>query len=249
MSSILSIISSITTSEPALPVFEGGGRRRALVVRRIATSRTMRLTVDPRDGGVRLTLPPRASLSRALRWVEERRAWIETELERLAPPAVLCPGASVPLEGEPHLIDWRADASRIVRREPGRLIFGGPIESVETRLLRWLKREALETLTRETLELAAREAIEIRRVAVGDPRGRWGSCSSSGDIRYSWRLILAPPEVRRATVAHEVAHRLHMDHSPAFHAAAARLFGRDPSPERRWLRTHGASLHRWGAGD
>ena len=86
----------------------------------------------------------------------------------------------------------------------------------------------------------------MRRIGVGDARSRWGSCSTGGDIRYSWRLILAPPEVRRATVAHEVAHRLHMNHGPDFHAAVAHLFGRDPAPERRWLREHGAALHAIG---
>lgn len=245
---ISSIISSIAGSDPRLPEFEGGGRRRTLNVRRVTGARLMRLRVDPSDGTVRLTLPARASLRRALAWVEERRGWIEDELASLAPPARIAPGAHVPLEGEPHMIDWQPGATRTIRREPGRLVLGGPIESVETRVLRWLRAHALEVLLRETMEIAATENIEIRKVSVGDPRRRWGSCATTGDIRYSWRLILAPPDVRRATVAHEVAHRLHMDHSPAFHAAAARLFGRAPDAERQWLKRHGAGLHRWGKG-
>ena len=93
------------------------------------------------------------------------------------------------------------------------------------------------------LAMAARAGVTVARVAVADQRARWGSCSASGDIRYSWRLVLAPPPVREATVAHEVAHRLHMDHSADFHAAVARLLGRDPAPERAWLREHGARLY------
>src|SRR3546814_5691061 len=93
------------------------------------------------------------------------------------------------------------------------------------------------------LGYAGRAGFIVSQVTVGDPRGRWGSCAASGAIRYSWRLILAPDHVRRATVAHEVAHRLHMDHGPAFHAAAARILGDDPAPARAWLRTHGAALH------
>jgi predicted metal-dependent hydrolase len=83
-------------------------------------------------------------------------------------------------------------------------------------------------------------------VAVGDPKGRWGSCAASGVIRYSWRLILAPPEVRRATVAHEVAHRVHMNHSAAFHAVVRELYGREPSHERAWLRANAMRLHSFG---
>ncbi|WP_294296983.1 M48 family metallopeptidase, partial [uncultured Sphingomonas sp.] len=90
--------------------------------------------------------------------------------------------------------------------------------------------------------------VTVSAVGVGDTRSRWGSCASTGAIRYSWRLILAPPAVRRATVAHEVAHRVHMNHSPAFHALVADLYGRDPTPERRWLKTNGAALHWFGRG-
>ncbi|MDP8994550.1 MAG: M48 family metallopeptidase, partial [Pseudomonadota bacterium] len=84
------------------------------------------------------------------------------------------------------------------------------------------------------------------RVAVGDPISRWGSCSSSAAIRYSWRLILAPDWVRRATVAHEAAHLVHMNHGPAFHALVGELLGEDPRPAWLWLRREGAALHRIG---
>ena len=98
-------------------------------------------------------------------------------------------------------------------------------------------------LTRETGEFAALAGVTVGRVAIGDARGRWGSCAQDGAIRYSWRLILAPAWVRRATVAHEVAHRVHMNHGAAFHALVAALLGADPAPARAWLRANGAALH------
>lgn len=229
-----------------LPDFATESGARALVVRRHAQARRLRLAVDPRDGTVRLTLPPRAALAPALAWVEGKRGWIEAQLARTAPDLALASGASIPVEGVARLILWQADAPRRVALTDDRLVVGGPHESVPARLLRWLKARAAERLTAETGHYAALAGVSVGRIGVGDPRSRWGSCSAAGDIRYSWRLILAPPEVRRATVAHEVAHRLHMDHSAAFHAAAARLFGRDPAPERAWLRTHGAALHAVG---
>jgi hypothetical protein len=114
------------------------------------------------------------------------------------------------------------------------------------RIVAWLKREALRLLDAETNEFASRAGVEVAGVAVADPKARWGSCASRGAIRYSWRLILAPDAVRRSTVAHEVAHRVHMNHGPAFHALVAELYGRDPKVERDWLRRHGASLHWFG---
>jgi hypothetical protein len=116
----------------------------------------------------------------------------------------------------------------------------------EARALRWLKREALRILDSETRAFAARAGVSVGRVGIGDPRSRWGSCSASGDIRYSWRLILAPPFVLRSTVAHEVAHRVHMNHGPAFKALEQELLGESPAPARAWLRANGPGLYRYG---
>lgn len=207
----------------------------------------MRLRVDRRTGEVVLTIPKRASRRRALAWAEGHRAWIEVRLAEVAPATPLVAGASVPLYDRPHLIDWSPERPRTPKREEGRLVVGGPIEGIEARVLRWLRRHALDILAAETAEIAARAGVKVTRVGVGDPLSRWGSCSSSGGIRYSWRLILAPDWVRRATVAHEVAHRIHMNHGPEFHRLVEQLLGADPKPARLWLRRHGPLLHRLGA--
>lgn len=203
----------------------------------------MRLVVDPRDGAVKLTLPRRASLTAAYAWVESKRDWIEGVLAALPAREPLALGHIVPFEGGAYRLTHAAGLGRKVRVEGTVLLVGGPADLVPTRTLRWLKAQALTTLTAETESLARVAGVRLGRVGVGDARTRWGSCTSTGDIRYNWRLILAPPEVRRATVAHEVAHLLHMDHSPAFHAAVARLYGRDPKVERAWLKANGATLH------
>lgn len=126
------------------------------------------------------------------------------------------------------------------------LVCGGPIDQFPARIERWLKREALRLLTQDTAHYAAKAGVTVAKVAIGDPKARWGSCSGDGTIRYSWRLLLAPGFVRRATVAHEVAHRVHMHHGPAFHALVAELFEGDPDAARRWLRAEGAGLHWYG---
>ena len=114
---------------------------------------------------------------------------------------------------------------------------------VSRRIATWLKREALRVLSAETDEFADWAGVTVTKVAVGDPKTRWGSCAASGTIRYSWRLILMPDFVRRSTVAHEVAHRLHMDHSARFYRVLEMLDERDPDESRRWLRANGAALH------
>ena len=207
----------------------------------------MRLVVDPRTGEVRLTLPKRGALRQALAWVEGQRDWVERALAALPCPRPIVAGVTIPFEDRPLLIDWRPDAPRRVRHdaEAGALILGGAEESVGPRVLRWLRSEALARLESETCAMAERAGVAIGRVTVGDPRSRWGSCSSSGDIRYSWRLILAPPPVRLATVAHEVAHLRHMNHGADFHALVRAISPADPDTARAWLRREGAGLHRY----
>lgn len=237
---IMKIISSTASSEP---VFTGGGRTRRLTVRRMAHARALRLAVDPRDGTVWLTMPQRAVLRHALDWVETKRGWIEAQLARLPASQPFAPGGQLPFEGRLLRIDWREGRARAVRVDGDALLLGGPRDNMAARILRWLRAEALARLDAETRAFADKAGVTVSRVAVGDPRSRWGSCSASGAIRYSWRLVMAPIKVREATVAHEVAHRLHMDHSPAFHAAVRRLLGRDPAAERAWLRANGAALY------
>lgn len=230
------------------PVFSGGGRTRALEVRRVAQARRMRLSVDPRDGAVRLVLPPRASLARGVAWAETKRGWIEGALAALPAGLPFADGAVLPFAGGTLTIAWSTAAPRTPVRDEEVLRVGGPPERLAVRVERWLRAEALARLTVHTHAFCDRAGVVRSPVAVGDPRSRWGSCSSSGAIRYSWRLVLAPAQVLEATAAHEVAHRLHMDHSPAFHAATARLLGREPHAERDWLKRHGAMLHQVGRG-
>lgn len=237
---ISSTIWSIVSSELLLPC----GTPLTLKVH--PRAKVMRLRVDQRTGTILLTVPRRCSERRALDWAAGQRPWIERALADVAPSVAIEPGAIIPFEGEPHIIDWALGRPRRVEACGGRLVCGGPLESLEPRILRWLRARAREVLLEETRFYAGRASRSVTRVAVGDPLSRWGSCSSSGAIRYSWRLILAPPFVRRATVAHEVAHLIHMNHGQAFHALAAELLREDPRPARLWLRREGAALHRIG---
>lgn len=214
-------------------------------IRRSPRAKAYRLSLDHARGELRLSLPTRANLKRALGWAQEHEGWVRSQMAIRPSPVSLGDGVFLPLEGREVRICWIEGASRAVRLDADRLLLGGAAESVGPRVLRWLKGRARAVLEAETHAMARDNGLIVASVGIGDPRSRWASCASSGTIRYSWRLILCPPEVRRATVAHELAHLLHMDHSPAFHAAHARILGVDPRPARAWLRTHGPALHRY----
>ncbi|WP_242126830.1 YgjP-like metallopeptidase domain-containing protein [Sphingobium sp. Sx8-8] len=214
-------------------------------VRRSARAKAYRLSLDHARGELRLSLPVRANLKRALGWAQEHEGWVRSQMAARPGLVKLADGAVFPLEGREVRICWVEGASRTIRIEGDRLLLGGAAESVGARVLRWLKSRARAVLETESHAMARDNGLIVASVGIGDPRSRWASCASSGAIRYSWRLILCPPDVRRATVAHELAHLLHMDHSPAFHEAHQRILGVDPRPARVWLRVHGSALHRF----
>lgn len=223
-----------------------GGVDYPLKVRRHARARAFRLSVDPAKREIRLGLPPGASLRKAVKWAGEQQDWLLRQLANAPGGIALRPGEIFPFEGREVRIDWSPGVARRVVQEDDRLVLGGPEAAVPARVLRWLREQALDRLRQESQSYAARAGLQLGQVSIGDPRSRWGSCAVSGNIRYNWRLICAPIYVRQATVAHEVAHLAHMDHSAAFHAKHREIFGDDPTPARRWLRENGAMLHRIG---
>ncbi len=209
-------------------------------------ARRMKLRFDDKRGSLLLTVPPRTSRRAALAWAESQHHWVAAQLTRQPPAQPLTPGAVIPFDGEDVRLEWDESAGRTVRRLGDALICGGPSAGYERRIEAWLKARARDALSLETAEIAAVAGVRIRAVSIGDADSRWGSCSASGAIRFNWRLILAPPPVRRFVVAHEVAHRLHMDHSAAFKAAEARHYGGPVAPARLLLRRLSPVLRRVG---
>lgn len=229
-------------------MIEVAGRSVPVLVRRHERARGYRLRLD-RSGAARLTMPARGSERQALAWARGQAAWIAEQLARHEAQGggcMLAPDAQFPLEGRPVTIRWRADGPRRVVEMGDDLHVGGPEDHVGERVLRWLKARAKAVLTQETLAIARAAGLPVLSVGIGDPTSRWGSCAANGAIRYSWRLILAPPDVRISTVSHEVAHLKHMDHSPAFHAFHRAICPSDTVAARAWLKAHGAGLHRVG---
>ena len=218
----------------------------AVVIRRNPRARRASLRVDPASGAIRISLPPRASLRIAQRLIADHGDWIPRQRAAVPPPAPFVSGMSLNFRGLPLLIEWSSAAARRPRAEDGTLLVGGPEEGVSRRIERWLKAEATRLFTEMALALAAEAAVTVAGVRVGDPRSRWGSCSATGAIALSWRLVMAPDWVWKAVVAHEIAHRVHMNHGAAFHALADRLSGGQDRPARAWLRANGAALHRAG---
>lgn len=213
-----------------------------------ARSRRYRLVFDAARAELRLTLPRRGSATKALRWASEQQDWLVEQVGKAVIPVDIGPGTLMPLFGIDRQVLWDPALPRAVRLDGDIIRLGGPADGVGRRVERWLKAQALDLMAEESRVLAARAGLAVGRIGVGDPRSRWGSCTATGDLRYSWRLVMAPDHVRRATVAHEVAHLRHMDHGRAFHALVDELHDGDVAAARAWLRREGRGLHRYRFG-
>ena len=221
-------------------------------IRPIRNARRLRLRYDERRNVLTLTCPRTMSRRAALEWAAGQRAWVDEQIAARLAGEPFVPGATIPVDGVEIVLEWSEREPRTPRLDrsggSARLICGGPRAGFERRIELFVKRLALDTLSRETREIAASAGLAVRAVSVGDAATRWGSCSSVGRIRFSWRLILAPPEARRFVVAHEVAHLRHLDHGSEFKAFERRLFNGDVAAARASLRSAAPRLRRLGRG-
>lgn len=211
-----------------------------IALRRNARARRMTLRVSSFDGRVTMTVPKRASLRDAERFAEEKAGWIAAALDRRPEETVVGPGALVPVEGLLRRVRPERRRGIALYEEEIRAPAGREGSSIRA----WMTALARERIAGAVDRHAAALGHKPGRITLRDTRSRWGSCSYEGNLNFSWRLIMAPPEALDYVAAHEVAHLAHMDHSPAFWAAVARLMPDFEGP-RRWLRTEGGALHRY----
>jgi predicted metal-dependent hydrolase len=219
-------------------------------VRRHRHARRYTLRIQSATREVVLTMPPRGSLKAAKEFAQKHGGWIAARLGRLPVAAPFAHGVVVPLRGVPHRIVHRRDIRGTVWTEMGSdgdrlLCVAGDTPHVNRRVAAFLKREARCDLEAASRRYAEKVGGKVKRITVRDQSSRWGSCSTTGVLSFSWRLILAPPFVLEYLAAHEVAHLIEMNHSPKFWRLLTQL---SPSVARAkvWLDVHGADLHRYG---
>lgn len=223
------------------------GRAVEVTMRLNPRARRLIVKVHPSTGEVTVVAPSQRSLDRALDFARGEGPWIARQLQRVPEQVHLAPGARIPFRGvECMVLQAEAGRGSVWQDEDGQIRVRGRAEHAPRRLLDFLKREARRTLDERSMQFAARLGTKPRRVAVRDTASRWGSCSVTGSISYSWRLIFAPGFVLDYVVAHEVAHLIEMNHGPRFWRLVKSLTPDIVAPQV-WLRKNGVALHRYGA--
>lgn len=219
-------------------------------VRRHRQARRYTLRIQAATREVILTMPPRGSLREAKEFAQKHGGWIAARMHRLPQAVPFADGTILPLRGVEHRVVHRRGVRGTVWTEkPDHgmplLCVAGDAPHIERRVSDYLRREAARDLDVASRRAAEEFGVAIKRIAVRDQSSRWGSCSTTGVLSYSWRLILAPPFVLNYLAVHEVAHLLEMNHSARFWRLVKRVCA-DSERAKTWLDVHGGDLHRYG---
>lgn len=212
-----------------------------VLLRRNARSKRFSLRVSRSDGRVSLSLPVWAPEAEALAFLREREGWVREHLSDAPGIKQAGIGLELPICGIPRPVI--AGSGRSARFTDGALhVPEGPREGPRLKAL--LGAMARDRLSTAVAVHAGAIGKRYGRITLRDPRSRWGSCSSKGDLMFSWRLIMAPPAVLDYVAAHEVAHLVEMNHSARFWALCRQLCP-TTDQHRRWMRANGADLLAW----
>jgi len=216
-------------------------------------ARRVSLRLDRARGEIVATAPSPRRLHEAAAFARERAGWIAERLAELPASPAIQPGLTLEIFGEPVRLEAATGRARwlaATEHYPARIAAMGEGEGYARAVMLVIRRRALEVLTERSVHYAARLGAPTPKVAIGDAKGRWGSCrpgrrGQPGSIRYSWRLALAPYAVADYVAAHECAHLLELNHGPKFWGHVHALVG-SAQPHRDWLRAEGARLHAFG---
>ena len=197
-----------------------------------------------------LTMPKRGTLNEARRFLDRHSDWLNRQIERLPLPTAIADGAVMPLRGVMHVIRHAPEqrGTVAIENEIGRptLIVAGDIRHLKRRVIDFMKREAKRDLEWAVIRHALACNVRAKAVRLRDQTSRWGSCSPSGHLSFSWRLVMAPPFVLDYLAAHEVAHLCELNHSERFWRICEAL-APQTAAARAWLSANGAALHAIGA--
>jgi predicted metal-dependent hydrolase len=236
--------------DPAHLDVRHGGETFRVRLRRRAAARRMTLRVSTATRDIVLTVPEHAELGAAIRFADAHGGWIAARLARVPERVAFVQDALVPVRGVAHrIVHWSnvRGATSLTVGAAGEPIIAvsGEAPHVTRRVKEFLQREARRDLGAAVKGYTEALGLPARRITVRDTKSRWGSCSASGNLSFSWRLILAPPFVLDYLAAHEVAHLKEMNHSHRFWRTVHKLCPRTEEAER-WLKRHGTELHKFG---
>lgn len=144
--------------------------------------------------------------------------------------------------GRTLVLDIRSALFSEVRRHGDTLrVYVSVTEEADALIRAWLHARAARLLAWRLRRIGRKLGRAPSRFALSNAQTQWGSCTRRGHVRLNWRLVQAPLALIDYVAAHELAHLVHLDHSPRFWTQVAELCP-DALARRAELRTMGHSL-------
>ena len=211
-------------------------------VRKVRNSTRLSLRVSSISERVTLTVPINTKQEVLLRFLESKETWLKEKLLRISNKKVQVDiGSLIPIFGNKKHLEICSE-SRDVKIIGNSIRIPAIVSQPSLAVEKYLKELAKEEFTNAANYYCDKLGVSYSSIRVRDTRSRWGSCSSNSNLMFSWRLIMAPKNIMRYLVAHEVAHLKHFNHSKSFWNEVRSIFGPYEN-ESKWLRTKGTNLH------
>lgn len=224
------------------------GRALPLTIRENHRATRITLRIEPGGKALKMTVPFGLRHHDIDDFLARHAGWLKERIGRMESRATgaLADGGAIAVRGVRHRIEHSGKLrgvteARVIDGEPVLMVSGSP-EHLPRRIADFLKREARRDLESRVSLHATRVGRRVKSMTLKDTRSRWGSCSHAGALSFSWRIVMAPPEVIDYLAAHECAHLREMNHGPKFWALCEELCPQTPTA-RAWLKENGNHLH------
>ena len=193
---------------------------------------------------VKLSVPYNLSALEAKCFVDLHTNWIERQLISLGAISEVKPGTVLPFFGVNKKLLIDKNLNMEFQIEKNLISFPQSRKAFKDQVKDFFKKTARNFFSRSCETYAAKLKTSYFRLNLRDPKTRWGSCSSQGNLMFSWRLIMAPKEICEYVAAHEVCHLVHLDHSLRFWNKVYAVCP-DYKQHRSWLRENGKFLYNY----
>lgn len=202
-------------------------------------SRSVKLAMNRKTGRPELRLPYLYPLMLARPFVAKHLVWIRKHIELTPDKKTFQIGDSFNLLGKEVRI---CETTRGTYLDGDMLYVARNSANVHRRVINFIKKYFEDYACQKAISLAGQNGKKVVKVSCRDTVSRWGSCSSSAHLSFSWRLAFAPQFVADYVIAHEVAHLFEMNHSKAFWDKVGQM-NPDAKKAKKWLSENAAQLH------
>jgi len=215
--------------------------------RLIRTKRRTLALILERDGSLTVRAPKRTALHDIEQFIQEKADWIQRTREKLktvlnTPPKQFLEGERFLFLGEEYELRLVPPQRPALKFDAGFMLGVSALPRAKAAFIRWYKEQAMRVFSERIKYYSEMQGFNPKKIRVTSAKTRWGSCGANGTISFTWRLVMAPPEVIDYVVLHELAHLKVKNHSPRFWKLVEGLCP-DFKRQRKWLKDHGETLN------